>query len=107
MRKIINSDSQQVSDETEIGQKLKQFYSSLYKRHSNKPVDECMSYLANMNIPRLTDEEQSSCEGKLTENECWITLSSTGNKGARGTMVCLKSFIFVFFMEFVTIFQSH
>ena len=43
LQKIINSDGQEVCDETEIRMTLKQFYSSLYKRRSNKTVDECMS----------------------------------------------------------------
>ena len=39
LRKIINSDGHEVCNETEIRQKLKQFYSSLYKRRSNKTVE--------------------------------------------------------------------
>ena len=66
--KIINSDGQEVCDETEIRQMLKQFYSSSYKRRSNKTVNEYMFYLANMNIPKLTGKEKLSCEGKLTKN---------------------------------------
>ena len=84
LQKIINNDGQEVCDKTEIRQKLKQFCSSLYKRRSNKTVDECMSYLANMNIPKLTDEEKLSCEGKLTKNECWIALFSIGNNNSPG-----------------------
>ena len=43
LRKIINSDGQDVCDETEIRKNLKQFHSSLYKRRSNKTVDKCIS----------------------------------------------------------------
>ena len=92
MRKIINSDGQEVCDETEIRQKLKQFYSSLYKRCSTKTVDECMSYLANMNMPKLTDEEKLSCEGKLTKNECWNAPSSMGRNKSTGNDGLSKEF---------------
>ena len=69
LRKVINSDGQETFDETQIRQKLKHFYSSLYKRRNTKTVDECMSHLANTNIPKLTDEKRLSCEGKLTKNK--------------------------------------
>ena len=99
LRKIINSDGHEVCNETEIGQKLKQFSSSLYKRHSNKTVDECMSYLANISLPKLTDEEKLSCEGKLTEDECWIALSSMGNNKSLGNDGLSKEFYICIFDE--------
>ena len=84
---------------TEIRQKLKQFYPSLYKRRSNKTVDECMSYQANISLPKLTYEEKMSCEGKLTENECWIALSSMGNNKSPGNDGLSKEFYICFFDE--------
>ena len=98
-RKIINSDGHEVCDETEIRQKLKQFYSSLYKRRNNKTVDECMSYLANISLPKLTDEEKLSCEGKFTKMNAGLHFLPWEITRAWGTMVCLKSFIFVFFFN--------
>ena len=86
-------------DDAEIRLKLKQFFSSLYKRRSNKTVDESMSHLANMNIPKLTDEEKLSCEGKLIKNECWIALSSMGNKKSPGYDSLSKEFYVRFFDE--------
>ena len=99
MRKIINRDGHEVCDETEIRQKLKQFSSSLYKRRSNKTADECMFYLANISLPKLTDEEKLSCEGKLTKNECWIALSSMGNNKSPGNNGLSKEFYIRFFDE--------
>ena len=97
MREIINSDGHEVCDKTEIRQKLKQFYSSLYKRCGNRTVDECMSYLANISLPKLT--EQLSCEGKLTKNECWIALSSRRNSKSPGSDGLSKEFYICFFDE--------
>ena len=99
LQKIIYSDGQEMCDETEIRQKLKQFYSSLYKRRSTKTVDECMSYLANMNIPKLKVEEQLSCEGKLTKNECWNVLSSMGSNMSPWNDGFSEEFYVCFFVE--------
>ena len=91
-------------DENEIRQKLKQFYSSLYKRHSNKTVDERMSYLANISLPKLTDEENCPVKVSLLKMNAGLHFLPWEITRARGTMVCLKSFIFVFLMKFITIF---
>ena len=88
-------------DETEIRQKLKQFYSSLYERRSNRIVDTCMSYLGNISLPKLTDEEKLSCEVKLTKNECWIALSSMGNNKSLEDGLS-KEFYICFLMKFIT-----
>ena len=96
----MNSDGQEVCDETEVRQKLKQFYSSLYKKCSYKTVDECMSYLTNMNIPKLTDEEKLPCKGKLTKNECWIALSFMGKNKSLGNDSLSKEFYICFFDQF-------
>ena len=84
LRKIINSDGHEVCDETEIRQKLKQFYSSLYKRRSNKTVDERMSYLANISLPKLTDEENLSCKGKKNQAKQRKTKQSKERKESNG-----------------------
>ena len=46
---------------------LKAFYSSLYTRWSTKSESECLSYLHTLNIPKLTESEKDSCEGRLTK----------------------------------------
>ena len=50
-----------------------------------------------MNIPKLTDEENLSCEGKLTKNECWIALSSMGNNTSLGNDGLSKESYIYFF----------
>ena len=58
----------------------------LYIRRITRTVDECIIvFLANMNIPKLTDEEKLSCEGKLTKNECWNALSSMASNKSPGS----------------------
>ena len=94
----------EVCDETEIRQKLKQFYSSLYKSHSNKTVDECISYLANMSLPKLTDEENCPVKVSLLKMSAGLHFLPWEITRPQGMMVFLKSFIFDFLMKFITTF---
>ena len=54
---------------------LKSFYSTLYKGRSEKSEVECLDFLRNLNIPKLSDDRRTSYEGKLTFNECWEALN--------------------------------
>ena len=56
---------------------LKNFYSSSYKRGSDQNV--LIDHLRNVNIPKLSYDARTSCEGKLTLNECWKALKSMGS----------------------------
>ena len=99
LRKIINSDGQEVCDETEIEQKLKQFYSSLYKKCSSKPADECMSYLENMSIPKLTEEENCPVEVSALKMTAGLHFLPWEITRAQGNDDLSKVFLIFFFRE--------
>ena len=84
LRKVVKTNEQETSDPIEIIRCLKDFYSSLYTRRSNKTEDECTAYLRRINIPKLTDDERNVCEGKLTKMEIWNALNSMGNNKSPG-----------------------
>ena len=63
---------------------LKNFYSNLYKRRSEKSEVECLDFLGNLNIPKLSDDDRTSYEGKLTLNECWEALNSMNSNKSPG-----------------------
>ena len=68
LRKIVIDDSfNETTDPGEILSNLRNFYSSLYKRQSNKTEKECLEYLENLNLPRLSDAEKAVCKGLLTK----------------------------------------
>ena len=63
LRKVVKTNEQETSDPIEIVRSLKNVYSSLYRKRSNKTEDECIAYLRNINTPKLTDDERNACEG--------------------------------------------
>ena len=103
LRKIVIDDSfNETTDPGEILSNLRNFYSSLYKRQSNKTEKECLEYLENLNLPRLSDAEKAVCEGLLTEQECWEALISMGNNKSPGNDGLTKEFYICFFNEIVS-----
>ena len=81
LRKILTSSGsgQEASNQTAILDNIRSYYSSLYKRRSNKSESDCLSYLTNLNLPKLSVDQQNLCEGKLTRRECWEALLLMGS----------------------------
>ena len=85
LRKIVIDDNfNETTDPGEILSNLRNFYSSLYKRQSNKTEKECLEYLKNLNLPRRSDAAKAVCEGLLTKQECWEALISMRNNKSPG-----------------------
>ena len=57
IRKILNSDSVELSEPETILSSIKFFYSTLYKTRSNKTETDCSNYLKTLNLRRLADDE--------------------------------------------------
>ena len=61
-----------ITDPFNILSEQKTFYQELYTSKCKK-VDNTRAtefFLSNLNIPRLTEQQRLSCEGKITSNEC-------------------------------------
>ena len=78
---------------------LKSFYSTLKKRRSEKFEAECLDFLGNLNIPKLSDDDRISCESKLTLNECWEALKSMSSSKSPGNDGLAKEFYVCFFKD--------
>ena len=66
VRKLMTENDIQI-DPSSIMSYVKNFYSSLYKRRSSKSGKDCLEYLKNISIPKLTENERDSCEGILAK----------------------------------------
>ena len=102
LRKILTSSSQETINQTAILENIKSYYSSLCKRHSNKSESDCFSYLTNLNLPKLSEDQQNLCEGKLTRRECWEALLLMGSNKSPGNDGLSKEFYICFFDEIIT-----
>ena len=63
VRKLINSDGFEETNPKNILANIKSFYSKLYTKRSVKTEKEIFHYLYDLNIPKLSHEAMTSCEG--------------------------------------------
>ena len=80
---------------------IRSCYSSLYERRSNKNGSDCLSYLTNLNLPKLSEGQQNLCEGNLTGREYWEVLLSMGSNKSPGNDGLSKEFYICFFDEII------
>ena len=73
VRKIILSDGKLTTNPKTILTELESFYSSLYKDNGCHPSE---SSFFNIEVPSLSEELRSVCEGQITYNECYSVLRS-------------------------------
>ena len=64
----------------------RRFYQELYtSRNKNEDNSQMInSFLKDLNIPKLSEEQKVSCEGKITSEECALLLESFANNKSPG-----------------------
>ena len=101
LRKISTFSSQETTNQTAISDNIRSYYYSLYKRRRNESESDCLSDLTNLNLPKLSKDQQNLCEGKLTRRE-WEALLLMGSNKSPGNDGLSKEFYICFFDEIVT-----
>ena len=99
VRKLINPDGSEETNPKHILANIKSFYSEMYTRRSVKTEKEIFDYLCDLNIPELSHEAMTLCEGKRTVKECWNALDSMGNNKSPGNDGFTKEFYLAFFTD--------
>ena len=74
------------TDPFNILSEQKHFYQDLYtsKNIRTDSMQTAESFLSNLDIPRLTEEQKLSCEGKITPEECAAVLENFQNNKSPG-----------------------
>ena len=85
MRKL-NINESITTDPFVILSEQKRFYQDLYTSINNRIVNNnaAKSFLDDLNIPKLTEEQKQACEGKILLEECELILESFSNNKAPG-----------------------
>ena len=96
---ILTESSSEITDSKAILSELKSFYSNLYEQRSTKTKADCLHYISNFNVPKLSAEDRTICEGKLSKKECYDALLSLGNNKSSGNDGLSKEFYVCFFNE--------
>ena len=99
VRKLINVSGEEITDQKLILEEIEIFYRNLYTSKSRKTERECLQYTAFINTPKLSDTDKLSCEGKLTLQNCWDTLSSMKSGKTPGNDGLTKEFYICFYGE--------
>ena len=67
---IITTDPLKILKEQEC------FYNKLYKSNGSDTAWQTSSFLNSLNIPKLSEEQKTSCEGKISSEECFCILEN-------------------------------
>ena len=94
IRKIIDTNDIEITDEMMIPKEINNFYSNLYSKRSLRTEDECCQYLASISTPQLSSTDREVCEGKITLQNCWEALLSMNDRKLPGNDG-QKSYLFV------------
>ena len=64
----------------------KRFYQDLYSSGNNRSVNNnaAKSFLNDLNVSKLTEEQKQACEGKFLLEECEFILETFSNNKAPG-----------------------
>ena len=85
IRKIYTKEGCLTSDPKRIMKEVEFFYSKLYRKDDfNASDNERRFFLQSQNIPKLSNDDALSCEGKLTFEECLRSLNSFQNNKSPG-----------------------
>ena len=74
-----------IDDPKEILEAEKRFYQELYRKRSNENNQEALRTLFSHKAPKLSENEQMSCEGKISEKEILEALKKTQNNKSPGS----------------------
>ena len=88
---ILSINNSLTTDPTVILAEQKHFYQDLYaSKCANYNAIE--TFLMNLDIPKLTDEQKDSCEGKIHQEECKSILDSFQNNKPQGVTASRLNF---------------
>lgn len=83
IKKLISDDGTHLTDQSEIGNHILNFYESLYSKKENR-TENLASFIDGVELPKLTNEERDSLEGVLSVGECSKAIKNMKNDSSPG-----------------------
>ena len=90
--KLILDNGKVVTTNEEILKETLTFYEKLYKAKKYSEEEDNWDFLYNESIPKLNRCEKGMCDEEITENECYVSLSSFKNNKSPGNDGLTKEF---------------
>lgn len=83
IRKVLKDDGKLCTESKEVLNEIKNFYTTLYAKNDVDFIsDDTKKFFED--IPKLSDEDQKLCEGKLSNDECFKALHTMKNGKSPG-----------------------
>ena len=105
VHKVIPNE-QEMTDISKINNHILQFYQNLFKEKQSTSENRFNGLLNDLNISSLNSEEMFSCEGNLTEQEIYKSLTSFKNNKSPGNDGVTKEFYCCFWNDIKYIFMK-
>ena len=105
VHKVIPNE-QEMTDISKINNHILQFYQNLFKEKQSTSENRFNGLLNDLNIWSLNSEEMFSCEGNLTEQEIYKSLTSFKNNKLPGNDGVTKEFYCCFWNDIKYIFMK-
>ena len=74
----------EVKNQSEINNEIYKFFKNLFKENLNTSKEVIFSFLENINLPALTNEQALECEGIINETELLKALKFMKNDKSPG-----------------------
>ena len=101
LRKLLLTDEQETTNPSLIPNEIYSFYSNLYDERTGTTINQTSCPFLNNHdqIPKLSVSMRGSCEGELTQTECYKALSAFKNNKTPGNDGLSVEFYKVFWSE--------
>jgi folate-binding Fe-S cluster repair protein YgfZ len=80
----LKTDKGKITDPTQISRYINNFYTDLYKSKQECTLEQCTQYLASVKTTKINENDMTKCEGLLTTQEVWESLTNMNNDMSPG-----------------------
>jgi len=99
IKKIVEPNNTEITQPKKILGKIYDHFSKIYLSRSDKTENECLEFLSQIDIPKLSEEDKEACDGEITIDECHYALKQMGTSKTPGNDGLTKEFYMCMWSE--------